>query len=108
VYSSEFWKPYVGQAVGGGLDLMLLTSGAEWAAIQWERRTDCLSCLMLPELAPLHPFYILSCIYDNCKNYEYMTKTKAPRQMTDPTCLQKGFPTTTKTVLFKIENKISS
>jgi hypothetical protein len=35
-----FWKPYMGQAVGGELDLMALIGGAElWAAIQWEKST---------------------------------------------------------------------
>jgi hypothetical protein len=30
----RFWKPYVGQAVGGGLDLIVLIGEAEEAAIQ--------------------------------------------------------------------------
>jgi hypothetical protein len=34
----HFWKPYIRQAVGGELDLMVLISGAEeLAAIQWEK-----------------------------------------------------------------------
>jgi hypothetical protein len=34
----DFWKPYIGQAVGGELDLMVLIGGAEErAAIQWEK-----------------------------------------------------------------------
>jgi hypothetical protein len=36
--SWAFWKPYIGQAVRGKLDLMVLIGGAEeWAAIQWEK-----------------------------------------------------------------------
>jgi hypothetical protein len=35
LWLGEFWKPYIGQAVGGKLDLMVLSGGAEeWAAIQ--------------------------------------------------------------------------
>jgi hypothetical protein len=34
----EFWRPYIGQAVSGEIDLMGLIGGAEeQAAIQWER-----------------------------------------------------------------------
>jgi hypothetical protein len=34
----EFWKPYIGQAQGGKLDLMVLNVGVEeWASIQWEK-----------------------------------------------------------------------
>jgi hypothetical protein len=33
-----FWKPYIGQAVGGELELMVLIGGAEeWAAIRLEK-----------------------------------------------------------------------
>jgi hypothetical protein len=33
-----FWKPYVGQAAGGELDMMVLIGGAEERAdIQWEK-----------------------------------------------------------------------
>jgi hypothetical protein len=33
-----FWKPHIGQAVGGKLDLIMLINGAEeWAAVQWEK-----------------------------------------------------------------------
>jgi hypothetical protein len=35
--AGHFWKPYKGQAVGGDLDLMVLTAGVEeQAAIQLE------------------------------------------------------------------------
>jgi hypothetical protein len=34
----EFWRPYIGQAVGGKINLMVLIGGAEeQAAIQWDR-----------------------------------------------------------------------
>jgi hypothetical protein len=34
----RIWKPYIGQAVGGELDLMVLIGGAEERAdIQWEK-----------------------------------------------------------------------
>jgi hypothetical protein len=34
----RFWKPYIGQAIGGELGLMVLIGGAEErAAIQWEK-----------------------------------------------------------------------
>jgi hypothetical protein len=34
----HFWKPYIEQAVGGELDLMVLIGGMEeWAAIQLEK-----------------------------------------------------------------------
>jgi hypothetical protein len=40
VMVGRFWKPYIGQAIGGELDLMVLIGGAEErAAIQWEKIT---------------------------------------------------------------------
>jgi hypothetical protein len=39
VEAGRFWKPYIGQALGGEWDLMVLIGGAEErAAIQWEKR----------------------------------------------------------------------
>jgi hypothetical protein len=38
VVVGHFCKPYIGQAVGGKLDLMVLIGGAEeWVTIQWEK-----------------------------------------------------------------------
>jgi hypothetical protein len=38
VVVGRFWKPFIGQALGGGLDLMVPTRGAEvWAEIQWQK-----------------------------------------------------------------------
>jgi hypothetical protein len=38
MYWGKFWRPYIGQAVSGEIDLMALIGGAEeWAAIEWER-----------------------------------------------------------------------
>jgi hypothetical protein len=40
VMDGRFWKPYIGQVVGGELDSMVLIGGAEErAAIQWEMST---------------------------------------------------------------------
>jgi hypothetical protein len=38
VQSGKFWKPYIGQAISGESDLMVLIGGEEeWATIQGER-----------------------------------------------------------------------
>jgi hypothetical protein len=70
VLVGHFWKPYIGQAVGGELDLMVLIGGAEkWAAIQLDlsmcsstpistMKSNCLPYIRLPKI-PSHCIFTL-------------------------------------------------
>jgi hypothetical protein len=87
VMVGHFWQHYVGQAVGGGLDLMVLIGGAEeQAAIQQdsfcstnqhhqiELSTYCLSYIRLPKMPNYYIFTLTmaTAVFAKMDNFQHL------------------------------------